>query len=160
MHSPYRQPFQRLSGLDAASREEGKTKKGGRIRRRRKEGRKEKEKCEDEGDGKSKVKPVTEWAGMTDWVVAVRRWMLGSGEEDKRWEGQKVGGNQEPSGSRILDQEAELLLTPHAAWSKPLFALLAQSPIMIGSLMLIQSDQCSYSWGSKVTFFFGSMLLG
>ena len=39
-----------------------------------------------EGEGKSKVKPVTEWAGMTDWVVAVRKWMRGSGEEDKRWE--------------------------------------------------------------------------
>ena len=60
--------------------EEGKTKKGGRNRRRRKEERR-KEKSEDEGGGKSKVKPVTEWAGMTDWVVAVRKWMPGSGEE-------------------------------------------------------------------------------
>ena len=29
-------------------------------------------------------KPVTEWAGMTDWVMAGRKWMRGSGEEDKR----------------------------------------------------------------------------
>ena len=74
--------------------EEGKTKKSGRNRRRRKEERR-KEKSEDEGGGKSKVKPVTEWAGMTDWVVAVRKWMPGSGEEDKRWEGTKnrVGRN-------------------------------------------------------------------
>ena len=32
------------------------------------------------------MKPVTEWAGMTDWVVAVRTWIPGKGEEDKRWE--------------------------------------------------------------------------
>ena len=87
-----------------AGRKEKQRRVGGSEEEERKEERR-KEKCEDEGDGKSKVKPVTECAGMTDWVVAVRRWMLGSGEEDKRWEGQKVGGNQEPSGSRILDQE-------------------------------------------------------
>ena len=62
--------------------EEGKTKKGGRNRRRRKEEWR-KEKSEDEGGGKSKVKPVTEWAGMTDCVVAVRTWIPRSGVEDK-----------------------------------------------------------------------------
>ena len=65
-----------------------KQKGGGRIRKGRKEKRR-KEKGEDEGGGKS-VKPVTEWAGMTDWVVAVRTWIPGKGQE--------VGGNQEPSG--------------------------------------------------------------
>ena len=58
----------------------GDTKKEGRREARRKE------EGEDEGDGKSKVKPVTEWAGMTDWVMAGRKWMRGSGEEDKRRE--------------------------------------------------------------------------
>ena len=53
--------------------EEGKTKKGGRNRRRRKEERR-KEKSEDEGGGKSKVKPVTEWAGMTDCFF-FNRWL-------------------------------------------------------------------------------------
>ena len=44
----------------------------------------------DEGGGKSKVKPV-----MTDWVVAVRKWIPGSGEEDESWEVSKnrVGRN-------------------------------------------------------------------
>ena len=39
-----------------------------------------------EGGGKFKVKPVTEWAGMTDWVVAVRGRSPGKRIEDKRWE--------------------------------------------------------------------------
>ena len=67
----------------------GETEKQGRKEERRED------KSEDEGDGKSKVKPVTEWAGMTDWVVAVKKWMHGSGEEDKRWEVTKnpVGRN-------------------------------------------------------------------
>ena len=61
-------------------------------------GRKEawrKEKSEEEGGGKSEVKPVTEWAGMTDWVVAVRKWIPRKGVEDKRWEVAKnrVGRN-------------------------------------------------------------------
>ena len=34
----------------------------------------------------SEVKPVTEWAGMTDWVVAVITRSPGKVEEDKRWE--------------------------------------------------------------------------
>ena len=70
-------------------RAEKKEEKQRRVGETEKEGRKEarrKEKGEDEGDGKSKVKPVTEWAGMTDWVAAGRKWMRGSGEEDKRWE--------------------------------------------------------------------------
>ena len=78
-------PRVRRVGDGVTSMEEGKTKKGGRNRRRRKEERR-KEKSEDEGGGKSKVKPVTEWARMTDWVVAVRTWIPGSGEEDNRWE--------------------------------------------------------------------------
>ena len=41
------------------------------------------------------MKPVTEWAGMTNWVVAVRKWMQGSGEEDKRWEVTKNRVDQE-----------------------------------------------------------------
>ena len=39
------------------------------------------------------MKPVTEWAGMTDWVVAVITRSPGKVEEE-----QKVGGSQEPSG--------------------------------------------------------------
>ena len=34
----------------------------------------------------SEVKPVTEWARMTDWVVAVITRSPGKVEEDKRWE--------------------------------------------------------------------------
>ena len=43
----------------------------------------------------SEVKPVTEWAGMTDWVVAVITRSPGKVEEDKRWEVAKnrVGRN-------------------------------------------------------------------
>ena len=43
----------------------------------------------------SEVKPVTEWAGMTDWVVAVIIWSPGKVEEDKGWEVAKnrVGRN-------------------------------------------------------------------
>ena len=29
-----------------------------------------------------KRKPVTEWAGMTDWGMAGRKWKRGSGEGD------------------------------------------------------------------------------
>ena len=32
------------------------------------------------------MKPVTEWAGMTDWVVAMITRSPGKVEEDKRWE--------------------------------------------------------------------------
>ena len=64
-----------LAGRKEQQRRVGETERKGRE-----------EKSENEGDGKSKVKPVTEWAGMTDWVVAGRKWMRGSGEEDKRWE--------------------------------------------------------------------------
>ena len=39
-----------------------------------------------EGGGKFKVKPVTEWAGMTDWVVAVRGRSPGKRIKDKWWE--------------------------------------------------------------------------
>ena len=45
-----------------------------------------------------KRKPVTEWAGMTDWGMAGRKWKRGSGEEDK-----KAGSSLKKSG--ILDQE-------------------------------------------------------
>ena len=43
----------------------------------------------------SEVKPVTEWAGMTDWVVAVITRSPGKVEEDKKWEVAKnrVGRN-------------------------------------------------------------------
>ena len=69
-----------LAGRKEKQRRVGDTEKEGRREARRKE------EGEDEGDGKSKVKLVTEWAGMTDWVMAGRKWMRGSGEEDKRWE--------------------------------------------------------------------------
>ena len=59
-----------LAGRKEKQRRVGDTEKEGRREARRKE------KGEDEGDGKSKVKPVTEWAGMTDWVVAGRKWRL------------------------------------------------------------------------------------
>ena len=62
-----------LAGRKEKQRRVGETERKGRKAKRREE------KSEDEGDGKSKVKPVTEWAGMTDWVVAGRKWM-------KRWE--------------------------------------------------------------------------
>ena len=39
---------------------------------------------EPEGGGKSEVKPVTEWAGMTDWVVALRERSPVKRKEDKR----------------------------------------------------------------------------
>ena len=63
-----------LAGRKEKQRRVGDTEKEGRREARRKE------KGEDEGDGKSKVKPVTEWAGMTDWVMARRKWMR------ERWE--------------------------------------------------------------------------
>ena len=44
-----------------------------------------KQKSEQEGGGQSKEKPVTEWAGMTDWVVALRERNPGVSFEDKRW---------------------------------------------------------------------------
>ena len=113
--------------------EEGKTKKGGRNRRRRKEERR-KEESEEEGGGKSKVKPVTEWAGMTDWVVAVKKWMLGSGEEDKRWEVTKnrVGrndrlgsGNGEKRGERRKkERERRLSKTEWAGMTDWVMAVL------------------------------------
>ena len=84
-------------------------KRGGRIRRGRKEEWR-KEKSEDEGGGKSEVKPVTEWAGMTDWVVAVRTWIPGKGVEDKRWEVAKnrVGRNDRlGSGNGVKGSKAE-----------------------------------------------------
>ena len=74
-----------LHGNRAARREKGKSvteslagrkEKQRRVGDTEKEGRREarrKEEGEDEGDGKSKVKPVTEWAGMTDWVMAGRK---------------------------------------------------------------------------------------
>ena len=41
------------------------------------------------------MKRVTEWAGMTDWVVALREWIPRKGVEDKRREVAKnrVGRN-------------------------------------------------------------------
>ena len=41
------------------------------------------------------MKPVTEWAGMTDWVVALRERSPGKRLEDKRWEvaSNRVGRN-------------------------------------------------------------------
>ena len=46
-----------------AGRKEKQRRVGESEEKERKEERR-KEKCEDEGDGKSKVKPVTEWAGI------------------------------------------------------------------------------------------------
>ena len=89
-----------LAGRKEKQRRVGETEEEGRKEERRKE------KSEDEGDGKSKVKPVTEWA----WVVAVRKWMLGSGEEDKRWEVTKnrVGRNDRlGSGLGVKGSKAE-----------------------------------------------------
>ena len=41
------------------------------------------------------MKPVTEWAGMTDWVVALRERSPVKRLEDKRWEvaSNRVGRN-------------------------------------------------------------------
>ena len=49
-----------LAGRKEKQRRVGETEEEGRKEERRKE------KSEEEGDGKSKVKPVAEWAGMTD----------------------------------------------------------------------------------------------
>ena len=80
------------------SREEGKTKKGGRNRERRKEEERREEKGEDEGDGKSKGE-ASNRVGRND--------RLGCGREEmdaREWRGgQKVGSNQDQSG--FLDQE-------------------------------------------------------
>ena len=35
---------------------------------------------------KGQRRPVTEWAGMPDLIMAGMEWMGRSGEEDKRWE--------------------------------------------------------------------------
>ena len=75
---------------------------------------------------------------MTDWVVAGRKWMRGSGEEDKRWE---VTKTRVVFGSRSI-----AFANPNSAWSKPLFALLAQSPIMIGSLSLLAASSPESLW--------------
>ena len=56
------------------------------------------------------MKPVTEWAGMTDWVVAVRKWIPRKGVEDKRWEVAKnrVGRNDLlGSGDGVKGSKAE-----------------------------------------------------
>ena len=48
-----------------------------------------------QGGGKSEVKPVTEWAGMTDWVVAVRKRDPRESVKVNKWEVAKnrVGRN-------------------------------------------------------------------
>ena len=78
-----------------------------------------------------KRKPVTEWAGMTDWGMAGRKWKRGSGEGDNWWE---VAKKEQQFGSRSIGIRCIAFADNNTAWSKPLFAFLAQSPIMIGSL--------------------------
>ena len=46
-----------------------------------------------------KRKPVTEWAGMTDWGMAGRKWKRGSGEGDNWWE---VAKKEQQFGSRSI----------------------------------------------------------
>ena len=59
---------------------------------------------EPEGSGKSEVKPVTEWAGMTDWVVALRERSPVKRKEDKRW---KVASNRVGRNDRLGAGESE-----------------------------------------------------
>ena len=62
-------------------------------------GRKEKQRGVGDTEKTSvKEASITEWAGMTDWGMAGRKWMRGSGEEEE-----KAGSSQEKSG--ILDKE-------------------------------------------------------
>ena len=83
-----------------------------------------KQKSEQEGGGKFKVKPVTEWAGMTDWVVAERGRSPGKRKEEKRWEvaRNRVGRNdrlgagksEEKGERRKKERERRLLKTEWA----------------------------------------------
>ena len=77
---------------------------------------------------------------MPDWVMAGMEWMCRSGEEDKRWEVAKK------SGSRSIGIRSIAFADLNAAWPKPLFALLAQSPIMIGSLSLLAASSPESLW--------------
>ena len=58
--------------------------------------------------------------------------MRGSGEEDKRQE--------------VAKKRVAFWTDLNAAWPKPLFALLAQSPIMIGSLSLLAASSPESLW--------------
>ena len=69
------------------------------------------------------MKPVTEWAGMTDWVVALRERNPGISVEDKRWEvaENRVGrndrlgsGNGEQGERRKKERERRL---PKTEWA-------------------------------------------
>ena len=66
---------------------------------------------------------------MTDWGMAGRKWKRGSGEGDNWWE---VAKKERQFGSRSIGIRCIAFADHNAAWSKPLFAFLAQSPIMIG----------------------------
>ena len=91
-----------------------------------------------------KRKPVTEWAGMTDWGMAGRKWKRGSGEEDK-----KAGSSPREGrhfGARSIGIRSIAFADRNASWPKPLFALLAQSLIMIGSLSLLAASSPESLW--------------
>ena len=68
--------------------------------------------------------------------------MRGSGEEDKRQEVR----NEWHFGSRSIGIRSIAFADLNAAWPKPLFALLAQSPIMIGSLSLLAASSPESLW--------------
>ena len=68
---------------------------------------------------------------MTDWGTAGGKWKRGSGEGDNRWE---MAKKEQQYGSRSIGIRCIAFADLNAAWPKPLFAFLAQSPIVIGSL--------------------------
>ena len=68
---------------------------------------------------------------MTDWGTAGGKWKRGSGEGDNRW---GVAKKEQQYGSRSIGIRCIAFADLNSAWPKPLFAFLAQSPIVIGSL--------------------------
>ena len=80
---------------------------------------------------------------MTDWGMAGRKWKRGSGEEDNWWE---VAKRERQFGSRSIGIRCIAFADHNAAWSKPLFAFLAQSPIMIGSRSWLAASNPESLW--------------
>ena len=80
---------------------------------------------------------------MPDWVMAGMEGKGRSGEEDNRRE---VAKKERQFGSRSIGIRCIAFADLNAAWSKPLFAFLAQSPIMIGSLSLLAASSPESLW--------------
>ena len=80
---------------------------------------------------------------MPDWVMAGMEGKGRSGEEDN-W--REVAKKERQFGSRSIGIRCIAFADLNAAWSKPLFALLAQSPIMIGSLSLLAASSPESLW--------------